>query len=108
MHNFVFFLCLNIDDKHFDNKHIFLGLGKVCCLFIKIICDIISIFSLFFMQILCKKQGGEQLTLLMYAGYFECLGFEPFASLINHNCQWLSQVDCILCNYVFIFTKDQF
>ena len=23
-----------------------------------------------------KKQGGEQLTLLMYAGYFECLGFE--------------------------------
>ena len=27
-----------------------------------------------------QKQGGEQLTLLMYAGYFECLGFERFTS----------------------------
>ena len=28
-----FFLCLNIDDKHFGDKHIFGGLGKVCLFF---------------------------------------------------------------------------
>ena len=38
-HNSVFFLCLDIDNKHFGDKHIFLGLGKVC-LFIKIICGV--------------------------------------------------------------------
>ena len=44
----------------------------------------------------------------MNAGYFECHDFEPFTNLINHNFQRLSQVGCMLCNYVSIFTKDHF
>ena len=106
-HNSVFFFVLMLTISILVISTFFLSLGKVCCLFIKIICGvtIISIFSLFFF---CKNQGGEQLTFLMYAGYFECLGFEPFKNFINHNCRWLSQVDCMLCNYFSTFNKDQF
>ena len=53
---------------------------QLCCMFIKIICGVNQYNFDFFPCFLYKKQGGEQLTLLMYAGYFECLGFEPFTS----------------------------
>ena len=102
-HNSVFFFVLILTISIGD-KHIFLGLGKVCCLFIiKIICGVNQYFDIF-PGFLCKKQGGKRLTLLMYVLNALVL------SLLHVYC--ISIIygfgNCMLCNYVSIFTKDQF